>query len=72
MERLYLPRRAENLILEWLTFFPAVVIIGPRQVGKTSLTTAIRNQAQKVSLYLDLERRQDLATVDDLESFARG
>ena len=72
MDRLYLPRRAENLILEWLTFFPAVVIIGPRQVGKTSLTTAIRNQAQKVSLYLDLERRQDLATVDDLESFAEG
>ncbi len=70
MERLYVPRRAEALILEWLTFFPAVVIIGPRQVGKTSLTTAIRNQANKVSFYLDLERRQDLATIDNLEVFA--
>ena len=69
-ERLYIPRSAEQKVVEWLSFFPAVVIIGPRQVGKTSLTQAIRNQVNRASIYLDLERVEDLATVDRLEAFA--
>jgi len=33
----YLPRKAEKEILDLASFFPAVVIVGPRQVGKDSL-----------------------------------
>ena len=57
-------------MLKRLTIFPAVVLVGPRQVGKTSLTEAIRNQIGRPSLYLDLERRVDLAKLEDLEGLA--
>jgi predicted AAA+ superfamily ATPase len=46
-----------------------VVVTGPRQVGKTSLVQAIRQQLGRVSVYLDLERPQDLAAIDDLEYY---
>ena len=68
-ERLYIPRQVEARVLKWLSFFPALVIIGPRQVGKTSLTQALRNQVDRVSVYLDLERPEDLASLDRLEAF---
>jgi uncharacterized protein len=46
---------------------PAVVLTGPRQVGKTTLA---RSVAQVVdALYLDLERPSDLAKVADIEAF---
>jgi len=67
---LYLPRLAEAEIIRRLSFNPAVVIVGPRQVGKTSITNAVRNQLGKPSIYLDLERPQDLAKINDLEAFA--
>ena len=70
MSNLYLPRDAEAQVLKRLNIFPAVVLVGPRQVGKTSLTTAIRNQIGKPSIYLDLERRSDLAKLEDLEGLA--
>jgi predicted AAA+ superfamily ATPase len=70
MEPLYLPRKAEGDVLKRLEIFPAVVLVGPRQVGKTSLTAAIRNQIGRPSLYLDLERIVDLAKLDDLEGLA--
>lgn len=47
-----------------------MVITGPRQVGKTSLVQAIRNQVDRSSLYLDLEREEDLRRIDNLEAFA--
>ena len=46
---------------------PAVVLIGPRQVGKTTLARAIAHERNAV--YLDLERPSDLAKVSDIESF---
>ena len=70
MADVYLPRTAEAEVLKRLAVFPAVVLVGPRQVGKTSLTAAIRNQIGKPSLYLDLERRVDLAKLEDLEGLA--
>ncbi|MEM9836117.1 MAG: AAA family ATPase, partial [Bacteroidota bacterium] len=66
----YLKRKLESTVIELSRQFPAVVIIGPRQVGKTSLTLAIRNQLEELSLYLDLERPEDLACVENLEAFA--
>lgn len=70
VEGIYIPRSAERAVLERLSFFPAVVLIGPRQVGKTSLTQVIRNQVEDISIYLDLERPRDLQSIDDLETFA--
>lgn len=66
----YLKRHLENEVIELSRQFPAVVIIGSRQVGKTSLTLSIRNQVEEISHYLDLERPEDLATVSNLEAFA--
>ncbi len=67
---LYLKRSVETEVLALCRLFPAVVIIGPRQVGKTSLTLAIRNQVDQASFYLDLERPEDLAAINNLESYS--
>ncbi|MEM6395556.1 MAG: ATP-binding protein [Bacteroidota bacterium] len=69
--KVYIPRQAEETVLKRLKFFPATVLIGPRQVGKTSLVQAIRNQVEELSVYLDLERPRDLDTIDDLEQFTQ-
>jgi uncharacterized protein len=46
-----------------LNLFPAVALLGPRQVGKTTL--ALQLAAQGPSLYLDLESPGDLAKLSD-------
>ena len=46
---------------------PAVVLTGPRQVGKTTLARAVGQGSG--ALYLDLERPSDLAKVADIEAF---
>ena len=46
---------------------PAVVLMGPRQVGKTTLAYDIA-QARN-SVYLDLERPCDLAKISDIEEY---
>lgn len=49
-------------------------IVGPRQVGKTSLIKAIRNELSEPSIYLDLEAPEDLAKLSNpntlFETFA--
>ena len=47
------PRRAERDIRYQLGLFPAVTVLGPRQVGKTTLVRAIADSRD--SVYLDLE-----------------
>ncbi|MBX9620841.1 MAG: ATP-binding protein [Alphaproteobacteria bacterium] len=48
---------------------PAVVLTGPRQVGKTTLALSIA-QPQK-GIYLDLELPSNLAKVTDIEEYCR-
>ena len=43
-------------ILKLLKAFPAVCILGPRQVGKTTLAKTIAATFKKPALYLDLEK----------------
>jgi len=62
-------RRIYKDITESLNFFPVVAIIGPRQVGKTTLAKLIMSDWGKSSLYLDLERQSDLFKLNDPELF---
>ena len=70
----YVTRRAEKDILKLASFFPIVSVVGPRQVGKTSLIKAIRNELTGASIYLDLEAPADLAKLENpntlFDSFA--
>ena len=50
--------------------FPAVALIGPRQVGKTTLARGLAEAAD--SAYLDLEDPADLAKLDDAPGYLRG
>lgn len=52
---------------EALSRSPSVALMGPRQVGKTTLAHAISNTIP--SVYLDLEDRLDLAKVKDIAAF---
>ncbi len=63
-------RRLQHRILEALTHQPAVTLLGPRQVGKTTLAWAISET--QPSIYLDLERPSDRAKITDVELYLRG
>ena len=47
-------------VLKNLTFVPVVGIVGPRQVGKTTLAKILQQQLNLPSLHLDLELDEDL------------
>lgn len=65
MTRPYITRTAEKDILRLLSHFPAVAIVGPRQVGKTSLAQHIAAESTRPTLYLDLENPRDLNKLSD-------
>ncbi|TAF94721.1 MAG: ATP-binding protein [Cytophagia bacterium] len=56
-------------ILEDLSFFPAVAIVGARQVGKTTLARSLQKKIQKESIYLDLESEEDAYRLENAESY---
>jgi predicted AAA+ superfamily ATPase len=60
-------RRLEHIIEETLKRTPSVALMGPRQVGKT--TIALNISATIPSIYLDLESRIDLEKVRDINAF---
>lgn len=62
-----LKRRALTRTKELLERFPAVVLVGPRQVGKTTLAKACGAEAE--GLYLDLESQRDLRKLSDPEDY---
>jgi len=51
--------------------FPVVAILGPRQVGKTTLALELQTASSRPSLYLDLERPSDLARLAEPELYLR-
>lgn len=60
-------RRLENKAKDALKRSPSVALMGPRQVGKT--TIALNISETTPSIYLDLESRNDLQKVQDIEAF---
>ena len=50
---------------------PAVVLLGPRQVGKTTLALQVADNWPTGSTYLDLERPADRLRLDDADAFLR-
>jgi predicted AAA+ superfamily ATPase len=62
-----IPRRLEPRIKEALQRSPSVALMGPRQVGKTTIALNISETIS--SVYLDLENRTDLQKVQDIEAF---
>jgi predicted AAA+ superfamily ATPase len=60
-------RRLESQVKEVLKRSPSVALLGPRQVGKTTIALNISETVP--SVYLDLERRTDLQKVNDIEAF---
>lgn len=65
-------RLLEDRLIQSLKNMPVVVILGPRQVGKTTLALDLaRFKVNKPIHYLDLELNSDLAKLDDAESYLR-
>ncbi len=60
-------RRIENTLQEILQRSPSVALIGPRQVGKTTIALNISELIP--SIYLDLESRLDFEKVRDITTF---
>lgn len=52
-------------------FSPVIGIIGPRQVGKTTLAKAYASGLDKAHLYLDLERPSDMKKLVEPELFLK-
>jgi predicted AAA+ superfamily ATPase len=62
-------RRIQPKLLKLLHQFPAVALLGPRQVGKTTLALALAEELGGQALYLDLELPSDRAKLTDPELY---
>lgn len=59
-----------GIVNKKLDFAPAVVILGARQVGKTTLALQLAKRRNKAFLYLDMESHRDVSKLgDDAEMF---
>jgi uncharacterized protein len=63
-------RKARTAVLAALEIFPVVALLGPRQVGKTTLAQGIAELIGEERVrYLDLESPADLARLTDPEAY---
>jgi predicted AAA+ superfamily ATPase len=64
-------RQAEARVHQKLLHTPAVVLLGPRQVGKTTLAKQIASAWPSDAVYLDLERPADRLRLQDADTYLR-
>ncbi len=71
-----IPRILRSCLEEYLRLFPAVALLGPRQVGKTTLARAIADAgvdtgsgAPRPGLYLDLENPHHVERLSDAPGY---
>ena len=64
----YLKRRLAEAVLRSIKAYPVTVILGPRQVGKSTLAKELIPHFRN-SLYLDLERPSHLSKLEEAEYF---
>lgn len=64
----FIERDIINQLKKYLTIFPAIAILGPRQCGKSTLIKRL-NQNFKEILYLDLQKASDLNKLSEPELF---
>ncbi len=62
-------RLITHRILRDLNWSPIIGLVGPRQVGKTTLARYLETQISKPTIYLDLELREDWFKLEDAQSY---
>lgn len=62
-------RFLEDIVVEDLRWSPIVGIVGPRQVGKTTLAKSIIPRLEKSCVYIDLELPSDYRRLEDAEGY---
>jgi predicted AAA+ superfamily ATPase len=62
-------RKAKSEIVQLLEEFSAVAVLGPRQVGKTTLAEEIAASFTPEPIYLDLESPTDRAKLNESEAY---
>ena len=62
-------RTLHTRLLESLAKFPVVALLGPRQVGKTTLAKTVLTGMTPPALYLDMELPSDLARLQEPELY---
>lgn len=64
-------RSTLSTLFDRLREAPAVVLLGPRQVGKTTLALTLAERWEQGCTYLDLERPADRLKLQDADAFLR-
>ena len=64
-----IPRQIQSRVAQLLEQFPTVALLGPRQVGKTTLAMSLADSLGESALYLDLELPSDRAKLSDPELY---
>ena len=62
-------RKYFDVVEQRLAHFSSVALLGPRQVGKTTLAHAVAEKRGESAIYLDLEHAPDRRRLDDPEAF---
>ncbi len=68
---MWIPRWDEQVVRGRLETSAAVVLLGPRQVGKTTLARDLTGDWPGGATYLDLERPADRRRLDDADAYLR-